>query len=351
MFKASNTQKKVIHTNEDDLFAENSPKNKPTNFDDDDLFANNDSKPKSNTKVKIDMKDDNDFFGEDSGDKNDDSDDPFADKHAPKVVTKEPKLKHMESMTESGDLFLKEIKQQAILKAKICEKTNSRYFGELKDVESMYTVRHKSLQQIKTIHKYQQNAPFEVVQANNEVIKMQEKAKFEEIRNKNFIETKIFENLSLYKFRNKKLDSDFKLTLLTPDDKLKSKQLVLDIDKKKRDMKFEFEENMNKLYDADIREIVNDLQIKMRKEYEEKHGHEMQLDDPMMQLESMDENSRQQKGAEENDEKEAQANHDLMTTDDLDEISSLDSDVREEEKKYSSLDGVFSKPTFHLISI
>jgi hypothetical protein len=88
---------------------------------------------------------------------------------------------------------------------------------------------------------------------------------------------------------------------------------------------------MNKLFDNDIREIMQELDNKRRKENEGKGG------DPEYQevYTQSDPNSRLSPTKQNPDQ-----NKELMNIEDLDEITSIDSDTREEEKKFSSLGGV-----------
>jgi len=323
------------HAPDYDPFADDeSPKN-ANEHSDDDLFGGDDHKSKAKHHNESDDKDD-DFFGSDEAHAKEDDDDPFAEP-TEKSETQKPKLKSQMSVIQAGDLFMKEYKHIII------QDTNNKtdktkkfvYFGELKDAESLYASKLNSLVKTKSLKEIQRNTPFEVVSTGMDTIKMIEKAKLNEIKNKSLIESKIFEKLSQYKYRNKDLDTEFKLELLTSDCKLPSKLMILETEKKRNDLKFEIEENMNKLYDSDIKEIMSYLDAKRRKQYEDKHGHEMpeeqEAPDAIMEPQVAQENEQDKT---------------LPSTDDLDEISSIDSDTREEEKKFSHLSGVFGSMIF-----
>lgn len=103
--------------------------------------------------------------------------------------------------------------------------------------------------------------------------------------------------------------------------------MILESEKLRKDLGIKFEENMDKLYDTDIREIIAVVDAKRKKEYEDKHGHEMPEELPMT--------NELQKPTVLKPEDQS-----TLGTDDLDEISSIDSDTKEEEKKFKVHDGV-----------
>jgi hypothetical protein len=88
-------------------------------------------------------------------------------------------------------------------------------------------------------------------------------------------------------------------------------------------MNFTFEENMDKMYDSDVRDIMNSIEAKRKKAYEDKHGFEAE--------EEKIETAKLPQLAEDQN---------LAETADIDEVSSIDSDTKEEEKKFKMHDGV-----------
>ena len=127
---------------------------------------------------------------------------------------------------------------------------------------------------MKSMASIREKAPFAVLKSKRDHVKLHDKNRVDYCKNKKLIESKIFENVSMYKFRNKKLDDHLKLgplvsnfyTKVNSDNKVEKVSLILETDNKARkDAKFLIEENMDKLYDTDIREIMYDIDVKGKK--------------------------------------------------------------------------------------
>lgn len=123
-----------------------------------------------------------------------------------------------------------------------------------------------------TFHK--KKTPFDISKSKRDTAKIFDKSQGEYWRNKKLIESKIFEDISMYRFRNQKLDEHLKLSPLIPNyytkvnskNKIEKVSLILETDNKARkDSKFVIEENMDKLYDNDIREIMYEVDAKGKK--------------------------------------------------------------------------------------
>lgn len=136
-----------------------------------------------------------------------DEDDPFAlptDKPEPA----KPKLEKKEKSTvAAGDLFTKQLHFKVPHKqAKPKETSKFRYFGELKDADSIYQQKYENRLKKQQKLEVQKKVPFELKKTDKETVKMNEKSRLEDVKNKPLVEMKMFEKLSLYKFRNKELD-------------------------------------------------------------------------------------------------------------------------------------------------
>lgn len=171
---------------------------------------------------------------------------------------------------EVGDFFIKNYPQA---KEPVEQKT-FRYFGELSDADSIYQIRYEAKQKMKSVVSHQKKTTFAIMKSKRDTAKIFDKSQGEYWRNKKLIESKIFEDISMYKFRNKKLDNQLKLGPLVPNfytkfnsnNKIEKVSLILETDNKARkDSKFMIEENMDKLYDNDIREIMYEIDAKGKK--------------------------------------------------------------------------------------
>ena len=127
---------------------------------------------------------------------------------------------------------------------------------------------------MKSMVSMRNKTPFTVFKSKRENAKILDKNRGEYWKNKKLIESKIFEDVSMYKFRNRKLEDHIKLGPLIPnyytkvnsENKIEKVSLILETDNKARkDSKFLIEENMDKIYDSDIREIMNEIDVKGRK--------------------------------------------------------------------------------------
>lgn len=204
--------------------------------------------------------------------------------------------------------------------------------------------KYNSMCRIKDIKNSNKNRAFDITHdPDAEMTEMLEKVRFEDTRNQNYVEKKLFSNLSLYEYKNKALTDKFTLKKLTAESKLKTKQIILETVKKRRDMKFDNDEKIVKLFDVDIKDVWSELHSKLRKEYEDKHGQSIPEESML--------NNRNKLGQPQA--KPSQPQQHASTLDDLSDVSSIDSDTKEEEKKYSSLGGVLGKsidtPLFHIL--
>lgn len=344
----NNHNSKMDH---DDLFAEEPVKNKIKNEYNDDLFAEDES-PKQDKDFSddpfgskldfINTLDENDDKKSQSkgNDFDDDDDDPFGeakDVKAPEETPKTPRLKSDKSTIEAGDLFTKQLnfKMPNLKPNEPKQNQRFRYFGELKDADSIYQIRYESHNKMKLLSKAQSTLPLKLYTTDKEIIKIYEKKRLEDVRNHKLIESKVFERLSLYNFRNKRLEKPLRLGLLTIDkyskmnheNRVEKISLILDSEKKCKDLNFTFEENMDKMYDNDIREIMKVIDSKRSKDDDTLH---FDLDDDKIN----DVNKQVQD--------ERSENKSMLNTNDIDDISSIDSDTKEEEKKFKIHDGVLS---------
>jgi hypothetical protein len=334
----------------DDLFAEDHVKNIKNEFNDD-LFAEDES-----PKQDKDLSDDDpfgskfDFFNildenedkksESKDNDNDfDDDDPFGESKEIKEVEetpKTPKLKTDKSTVEAGDLFTRHLNfKMPILKSdERRHPQNFRYFGELKDADSIHQIRYDSYQKMKILSKAQSVLPLKLHATDKEMIRINEKKRLDDVRNHKLIESKVFERLSLYNFRNKRLEKPLNLGLLTiekyskmnHENRVEKISLILDSEKKRKDLNFIFEENMDKLYDTDIREIMKAIDSKRGKE-DDAQLFDQQDEDKVTDISRLQQESK-------NDDKS------MLDTNDVDDASSIDSDTKEEEKKFKVHDGV-----------
>ena len=79
-----------------------------------------------------------------------------------------------------------------------------------------------------------------------------------------FLKEMIFNNISMYKFRNKKLDEPLKLGLLTEgkyemknsSNKLEKLELASEVDARRKAFKYDYVENMDSQYERDIIRIL-----------------------------------------------------------------------------------------------
>lgn len=185
----------------------------------------------------------------------------------------------------------------------------------------------------------QNKIPFSVTKSDNEVVKLSEKVKIDSCKNKKLIETKIFDEVTMYTLKNKKLEEPLNLSLLPSSSEAKKNSqklvnkisLVLETEKQRKDLKIAFEEDMDKQYNYDIREIINDMDSKGRKNYDDKNDIEVDGDPSAKDATKADPNNP-------ND-----PNH--MDTGDVDDITSIDSDTKEEEKKFKVHDNVIKTNT------
>lgn len=203
-------------------------------------------------------------------------------------------------------------------------------FGKIKDAETLDSIRRETQGKMKDILKMRKYSPFEFVMKDNELFRMVERLKITDVKTQKVIEKKIFTRLSLYGFYNKKMDSLEKLLALPTknsarptDEKIEKIELVVDTEKRRKDMNIAFEENMDKMYDSDVRDIMNAIEIKRKKAYEDKHG--LETEEEKIETTKMPQLAEEQSLAE---------------TGDIDEVSSIDSDTKEEEKKFKMHDGV-----------
>lgn len=303
--------------NEDDFFADDSPVNNKNKSDDEDDFFDD----KEESKVKQERKDSNPFEAHD--------DDPFSSSIDPRDKAQEKKKPKPTEDVEVGDLFTTQLK----IKLPEVSKPQSkfRYFGEVRDADSLYQIKHDNRLKMRDILESQRKCTMIVEKSSKETVKIQERILPEEVRNKNLTELKIFDKLSMYKFRNKRLDVPITLTLLTANkyskvnsqNRVEKIALTLDTAQKRKLLSINYEENMDKTYDTDIKEIMSVIDSKRKKEYEDKHGVEMPEDEKMTDV------SRQLPQGKE-------------TGEDIDDISSIDSDTKEEEKKFRVHDTVIS---------
>jgi hypothetical protein len=243
-------------------------------------------------------------------------------------------------MIEAGDIFTRKLKFEIPKPKDSTSRKEFRYFGELESVDSLYQMNYNANKKLKQVALNLNKEPLEISLTSKEPVKTIEKCKTKDVRNKKLIETKIFDKLSLYNFRNKRLDSQVQFGLLPQDkyqkynfeNKIEKIKLVLDIDNKRKVMGFTFDENMDKMYDNDIREIMGAIDAKRRKAYEDKHGTEMieetRIDTTRLLLTKDDDKT-------------------TLVTDDIDDISSIDSDTKREEKKFRMHDGVLGGGEFN----
>jgi len=208
-----------------------------------------------------------------------------------------------------------------------------RYFGELKDVDSIYQERYDLHYKLKEYHGGLKKPPFNSNYRGDEIILPKEskksKEKYEDIRNKTLSETKIFSDIGMYKFRNKKLDEPLKLSLLTPgdylrkncNDKIEKVDIILEIQKRRRDIKYEYTENMDVTYLRDVKRVMKKNIVKKE---DERRGYELP------------------EGVRTNDKVRMVKTEDYTGYDDeeLDDCSSIDSDAIEEERKFRVNDGI-----------
>ena len=353
----------------DDLFGEDSPKAIKQEEADDDFFGGDSPGKKDNDS-------DEDFFesksemsylyldhdadskgNEENKEPNpfdvNDEEDPFASSVDPKEKTSKnasSKIKKEDDKDKIpvSDLFTKhtEIKTPD----SVFQKVNAekfKYFGELNDCDSLFQIQHDSHIKMKKLLEAQKNSPIVIEKSDKETVQIHERVLSEEVINKRLIEAKIFNKLSMYRFRNKRMDGLIKLGPLTANkySKMNSQNrvekitLILESDKKRKDLNFVFEENMDKLYDTDIREILHAIDIKRKKEYEDKHGHEMPEDERMTDI------SKQPAIAQAKTDASS-----VLDTQDIDDISSIDSDTKEEEKKFKVHDGVLGGKSLKMIN-
>lgn len=332
LFAEDTSKKPRKEANDDDLFAENSPKN--DNDDSDDFFGGASKETKKTQQKEYDPF--NEF----------EDDDPFAESME-KVKEEQkdapmPDLKTQKSIVGAGDIFTKQL-NFSIPQPKPPKVYKSfRYFGELDDADSIYQIKYDSHKKMKNMLRAQTELPLELVKTDTETIKVQERVKLDDVRNKKLIESKIFDKLSLYNFRNKRLDGPIQLGLLQPnkyskvnfENKVEKISLILENDQRRKDLKFNFEENMDKLYDTDIREVMSAIDAKRRKEFEDKHGHEFPEDERMPDVSKPEPISSKVEDIS------------ALDTNDIDDISSIDSDTKEEEKKFRVHDAVLGGKNF-----
>lgn len=223
-----------------------------------------------------------------------------------------------------------------------------KYFGELDDCQSLFQIQYDSHRKMMKLLDAQKNSPIIIDKSGKETVQIHERVLAEEVSNKKLIESKIFNKLSMYKFRNKRMDGLSRLgplvankySKMNSQNRVEKITLILESDKKRKDLNFTFEENMDKLYDTDIREIIHAIDSKRKKAYEDKHGHEMPEDERMTDI------SKQANIAQAKTDASS-----ILDTADIDDISSIDSDTKEEEKKFrvhdGALGGKLSKLSIH----
>ena len=309
---------------QDDLFDDYSAHSNQ----DADMFA--ESMEKSKSKPNED-EDEEDIFGGKS-DSKDDSEFDF-ERHNNEDSDKDKAKQQKQPVTEeAGDLFMKIFQKNDISNENTGDESERPVrFGDLKDSKSVSFMNKKRFKDIKHVIENYNKEPFSLEASNQDCIEIVEKYK-QPVKNRNLVETRLYDTKTLKRYENKALKEKFFLHPLTNDDKLTTKHLILETQKKCRELKFEYKENMNKVYDADLYHIMNDLLAKQRKENLE-NGHD--IPDQIM----MPEDTMNQQINEEQD----QANKNLTNLDELDEVSSIDSDIIQEERKYSSLGGILSK--------
>lgn len=232
-FFANPTPSKHKDVNEDDLFADDSPKqgqkSPEESGSEDDLFGGGTTKKQS--KKEEPKEEDDDMFGTDQ--KEELKENGF-DK---KDLASEMQDKHSEDEVVVGDIFIKCLNEIAMRKSKEItkERHQKKYFGELKDAHSTYVEKLKEIQKNKELKEMLKKKPFEVLEGKVEGVKLMEKTRLGDIKNKNFIESKLFSKLSLYNYKNKDIENKFKLNLLSSNDKVKTKLMILETDKKRKD--------------------------------------------------------------------------------------------------------------------
>ena len=313
---------------QDDLFDDDSVHSKK----EDDIFA--DSTEKDKRKPHED-EDEEDIFGGKSESKGDSEYD-FGNHDNEDSDKDNAKMQKQATNEEVGDFFMKAIKRDTSNNETTRDGSEKfRHFGDLKDTKSTSLISKKQSQDINNVIRNYNNEPFKIEPSAQDCIELVEKYR-QPVRNRNLVETRLYDTLTLQRYENKALNDKFFLHKLSKDDKLTTKHLILETQKKCRDIKFEYQENMNKVYDKELYNIKNDLLAKMRKENLE-NGHD--IPDQIM----MPENANQQINEEQD-----RANKNLTNLDELEEVSSIDSDIIQEERKYSSLGGILGKLDYFL---
>ena len=302
----------------DDPFAEEFSKNDPKNESDDDLFGN--------AGENKENKSDKDF-----------DDDPFAE-NLGKEESKESNKnkKNSEKVNEDiGDVFTKQL--NFVIPGENKDKDNQKpkkYFGELKDAKSISQVKLENYQASKKVQEFQKKAIFGLEKKLDFDGKKTyvEHLKHEDASNKTLAESKIFSKIGLYHFQNKICEAPMKLQPLQPNNystknwnnKNEKLSLSLALNKTRKDLNYEFNENMDMHYEKDIKEYT-DKNVKNKEG--ERAGYELQEDDKI-------EGIHKQALAEDI--------HAAFESTEIDETSSIDSDTKEEEKKFQQISGVIS---------